>query len=133
MSYFQVLGFIIGLAAMLKIILMLLRPQNATDFIARAYGEKRPLWVIPVFIITLGLVGYTWYMQFTTSVPYSIIVTVFVSLALLKVLFIVFDYPRFKKKVDATLAKEKGREIFIQNIVSGIFGLIVFLFALLVY
>jgi len=112
---------------------MLLRPQNATDFIARAYGEKRPLWVIPVFIITLGLVGYTWYMQFTTSVPYSIIVTVFVSLALLKVLFIVFDYPRFKKKVDATLAKEKGREIFIQNIVSGIFGLIVFLFALLVY
>ncbi len=133
MSYFQVLGFIIGLAAVLKIVLMLLRPQNATDFIARAYGEKRPVWVVPVFIITLGLVGYTWYMQFTTNVPYSIVVTVFVSLALLKVFFIVFDYQRFKKKVDATLAKEKGRDIFIQNILGGIIGLIVFLLALFVY
>ena len=133
MGYFQLLGFIIGLAAILKIVLMLLRPQNATNFIARAYGEKRPLWVVPVFIITLGLVGYTWYMQFTTNVPYSIVVTVFVSLALLKVLFIVFDYQRFKKKIDATLAKEKGRDIFIQNTLSGILGLIVLLLALFVY
>jgi len=132
-NYFQGLGSIIGLAAMLKIVLMLLRPQNTTDFIARAYGEKRPLWIIPVFIITLGLVGYTWYMQFTTTVPYSMVVAIFVSLALLKVLFIVFDYPRFKKKVDATLAKEKGRDIFIQNTLSGILGFIVLLLALFVY
>ncbi len=133
MSYFKVLGLIVGFAAMLKLTYALFWPQNMNAFVLNTYGKKKPAWIIPATIATMGLVGLTWYMHFTTEVPYSIIVTIFVSLALLKMVVLLFNYQSLQKKMIETVVNDKGRDIAKQNIVGGIVGLVVFLLALFVY
>jgi hypothetical protein len=133
MNYFKVLGLVFGMAALLKPVYMHLLPWDENKFIAKAYSEKRPSWVVPVAVIGLALVGLTWYMHFTAGVPYSLILTILFSLTALKAIALIFDYRSFHKWVARMLAKDKGRDIVIVDIFAGIFGLAVVLLAILVY
>ena len=59
MNYFKILGVTFGLIAFLKPFYMHLLPWDENRFIAKAYTEKRPGWIIPVALIGLALVGST--------------------------------------------------------------------------
>ncbi len=133
MNYFKVLGLIFGLAALLKPVYMHLLPWDENKFIAKAYSEKRPAWIVPVAVVGLALVGLTWYMHFTLAVQYSLILTIIFSLTALKAIILLFDYKRFYNWVAGMLSKDKGRGIVLVDIAAGIFGLAVVLLAIFVY
>ncbi|TVR55388.1 MAG: hypothetical protein EA426_15305 [Spirochaetaceae bacterium] len=133
MNYFTWLGLVFGLAALLKPVYMHLIPWDENAFIAKAYAEKRPPWIVPVAIIGLGLVALTWYQHFTAGVEYSLILTILFSLTALKAITLIFDYKRFHAWVAGMLTKGKGKKIVLIDIIAGIFGLAIVLLAVLVY
>lgn len=133
MNYFRALGLIFGLAALLKPIYMHLIPWDENRFIANTYTERRPRWIAPVAALGLVLVVLTWYMHFTLGVEHSIILTVLFSLTALKAITLLFDYSRFQQWVGRMLAKDKGRDIVLIDVLTGLFGLAVVLLALFIY
>lgn len=124
MNYFQILGMGFGLAAFLKPFYMHLIPWDENKFIAKAYTKKRPGWIIPVAILGLAMVGFTWYKELTTDVRYSLIITIMFSLTAIKAIFFIFDYQKFQKWVANMLSKDKGKKVVIVDVFAGIFGLL---------
>ncbi len=132
MNFFQILGIVFGLIAMLKPIYMHLIPWDENRYIAKTYSEKRPWWIVPVAIAGLLFVALVWYMELTTDVPYSLIITIIFSLTAIKALFFIFDYQKFQKWVAGMLAKKKGRKIVLIDIAAGLLGLVVIIASLLI-
>ncbi len=124
MNYFKALGIIFGLIAFLKPFYMHILPWDENRFLEKTYTEKRPAWIVPVAAAGLLLVCFTWYMELTTDIPYSIIITVMFSLTAVKALVLIFDYKKFYQWVAGMLSKDKGRKIIVVDVFAGIFGLI---------
>ena len=133
MNYFQGLGLVFGLAAMLKPVYMHVLPWDENAFIAKAYATRRPAWVVPVAVLGLALVALTWYVHLTTDVPYSLVITILFSLTAIKGLTLLLDYQRFQRWVAGMLAKDRGRQVVLIDVGAGVFGLGVVLLAVLVY
>ncbi len=133
MNYFRVLGIVFGLAAMLKPLYMHLIPWDENKYIAKAYSKKRPKWIVPVAILGLLLVAFTWYKELSTDVAYSMVITIIFSLTAIKAIMFIFDYEKFQKWVAGMLAEKKGRKIIWIDIAVGVFGLIVFVTSMIIY
>ncbi|MEE4196424.1 MAG: hypothetical protein V2I54_02160 [Bacteroidales bacterium] len=133
MNYFKILGIVFGLAAMLKPFYMHLIPWDENKFIAKAYTKKRPKWVVPVAFVGLALVGFTWYKELTTAIPYSIILTIIFSLTAIKAVFFIFDYEKFQQWVAGMLAQNHGQKIILVDVLAGILGLIVLVSSIIFY
>ena len=133
MNYFTWLGLLFGLAALLKPVYMHVIPWNENAFIAKAYAEKRPRWIVPVAVIGLGLVALTWYQHFTAGVEYSLILTILFSLTALKAITLIFDYKRFHTWVAKMLSKDKGKKVVLVDIGASAIGLAIVVLAILVY
>lgn len=125
MNYFQILGIVFGIVALLKPFYMHILPWDENKYISKAYKEKRPKWLVIVGIVGILLVGFTWYQHFSLNIPYSIILTILFSLTAVKALVLVFDYKRFQSWVSGMLKKDKGRKIVVIDIIVGIFGALV--------
>lgn len=123
MNYFQILGMSFGLAAFLKPFYMHVLPWDENKFIAKAYTEKRPTWIIPVAIIGLLLVAFTWYMELSTDIRYSMVITIMFSLTSIKGILFLFDYKKFYRWVAGMLSENKGKKIVMVDVLAGIFGL----------
>jgi len=133
MNYFKALGIIFGLVAFLKPFYIHILPWDENKFLEKTYAEKRPAWILPVAITGLILVGFTWYMELTTDIPYSIIITVMFSITAVKALVLIFDYRRFYQWVAGMLRKNKGKKIILVDMLTGIFGLIMIVLAILLF
>lgn len=123
MNYFQILGIGFGLIAFLKPFYMHVLPWDENKFIAKTYTEKRPKWIVWAAIIGLLFVGFTWYMELTTEIKYSLIVTIMFSLTAIKAIFFIFDYRKFYKWVAGMLNKGNERKIIVVDVFAGLFGL----------
>ncbi len=131
--YFKVLALVFGLAAMLKPLYMHVLPWDEQAFLAKTYTQRRPPWVVPVALLGLALVALTWYVHFTTDVPYSLVITILFSLTAIKGLALLLDYERFQRWVAGMLAKDRGRQVVLVDVAAGVFGLGVVLLAVFVY
>lgn len=133
MNYFKILGVVFGLMALLKPFYMHLVPWDENKFIAKAYTKKRPRWIVPIAIIGLVLVAFTWYKELTTQIAYSYIISILFSLTAIKALFFIMDYEKFQKWVSGMLSQNHGKKIIVIDILVGIFGLAVIILSILVY
>ncbi len=133
MNYFQVLGLVFGLAAMLKPVYMHVLPWDEKAFLAKAYDARRPAWVVPVAVVGLAWVAATWYLHLAAGVPYSWVVTVLFSLTALKAIALLFDYGRFQRWVADLLAKDRGRGVVMVDLAVGAVGLAIVALAFVLY
>ena len=133
MNYFQVLGIVYGLAAMLKPVYMHLLPWDEQAFLAKAYDARRPRWIVPVAVVGLAWIALTWVLHFTSDVPHSWVVAVLFSLTAVKGLALLFDYPRFQRWVAGLLAKDRGRGVVLVDLAAGAFGLVVVVLSIVLY
>lgn len=133
MNYFQGLGIVFGLVAMLKPVYMHLLPYDENRVLSKAYSPKRPKWIIPVAILGLALVGFTWVKHFTTDIPYSLVITLLFSLTAIKALLFIFDYQKFQKWVAGMLADKRGKKVVVVDLFVGLFGLVVIAASLVFY
>lgn len=133
MNYFKILGIVFGLAAMLKPFYMHILPWDENRFLARAYAEERPRWIVPVALAGLFLVVLTWYKEMTTDISHSIILTFIFSLTAIKAVYFLLDYSKFQRWVAGMLEKDNGKKIIVIDILTGIFGLTVLVISLVLY
>lgn len=133
MNYFKALGILFGLAAMLKPVYMHLLPWDENKFPAKTYAKKRPAWIIPVALLGLLLVALTWYVELTTDVTYSMVITIIFSLTAIKALLFLFDYQRFYNWLQQKLKEDSGKKIVIVDIWAGALGLIVVVTSIVIF
>jgi len=133
MNYFKMLGIAFGLMAMLKPFYMHILPWDEKKFLKETYSKERPKWIIPVAIVGLLLVAFTWFKELTTSIPYSLIITILFSLTSIKALFFIFDYEKFQQWVAGMLSQNKGKKVVVVDYLVGLFGLMVLLASFLIY
>ena len=133
MNYFKALGILFGMAAMLKPVYMHVLPWDENKFLAKTYAKKRPAWIIPVSVFGLLMVGLTWYVELTTNVTYSIVITIIFSLTAIKALLFLFDYQKFYNWLQQKLKEDSGRKIVIVDIWAGALGLIVIVTSIVIF
>ncbi len=124
MNYFKTLGIIFGLMAFLKPVYLHLIPWDENRFISKTYSEKRPSWIVAVALVGLVLVAFTWYMELTTDIRYSLVITLLFSLSAIKAIMFIFDYTRFQNWVAVMINRDKGREIIMIDMLVSLLGLI---------
>jgi len=92
-----------------------------------AYKEEKPKWIYIVSILGVLLVGYTWYMVITTSVPYSWIIATLISLTLIKISNLLFNYGKFREFASSVLNDRKKKmqltiSVFIMSVMFILLG-----------
>jgi hypothetical protein len=133
MNYFQVLSIIFGLILILTRPAIQFFPKQWNAFeLNTAYTEKQPRWVWYIGIFGLALVIFTWYMHFTAGIPYSIIITLMLTLTLVKMSQVLFNYKQFRAFVVRVLEKDR-KTLALINIFALILGIASLLIAFLLY
>ena len=125
MYYFKILGIVYGFLAMMKPFYMHLIPWDENKYIAQVYSKKRPLWIVFIAIAGLSLVAITWYMELTTSIPYSLVLTILFSVTAIKASMLLINYQSFQKWIEKLLMAERNKKIIAIDIAVGIFGFLI--------
>jgi hypothetical protein len=133
MNYFQVVCFVFGALILLTRPAMHLFPKKWNDFeLNTAYTEKQPSWVWVVAGIGALLVAFTWYQHFTADVPNSLVITLILSLTLIKTSQVLFNYAMFRKFVVRVLTKDR-KILAAINVIAVILGVAVISIGVLLY
>ncbi len=123
MNYFQVVSIVFGLILILTRPAIQFFPKQWNAFeLNTAYTEKQPRWVWFVALFGLILVIFTWYMHFTAGVPYSIVITLMLTLTLVKMSQVLFNYKQFRAFAVRVLEKDR-KTLTLINIFALILGL----------
>ncbi len=133
MNYFQVLSIVFGLILILTRPAIQFFPKQWNAFeLNTAYTEKQPRWIWFVGLFGLALVIYTWYMHFTAGIPYSIVITLMLTLTLVKMSQVLFNYKQFRAFMVRVLEKDR-QTLTLINIFALILGIASLLMGFLLY
>ncbi|MFO7941755.1 MAG: hypothetical protein R6U92_03810 [Bacillota bacterium] len=125
MNYFQALSYAFGAILILTRPAIQLFPKRWNDFeLNTAYTEEQPRWVWYAGILGVCLVLFTWYQHFTLDVPNSLVITLILSLTLIKMSQVLFNYKQFREFVVRVLTKDR-KTLALINIAASILGIIV--------
>ena len=109
MNYFQVLAIAFGGILILVRPIMHLFPRRWAEFeMSKAYTERQPAWVWAAGVLGVALVAFTWYRQITAPVPYSIIITLAITLTLVKLSQVLFNYKQFRAFAEKALTRDRS-------------------------
>jgi hypothetical protein len=133
MNYFQVLSIVFGLVLILTRPAIQFFPKQWNAFeLNTAYTEKQPRWVWLVGLFGIVLVAFTWYKHFTAGVPYSLVITLLLTLTLVKMSQVLFNYKQFRAFVVRVLEKDR-KTLALINIAALILGIASLLIGFLLY
>ncbi len=123
MNYFQVLSIAFGALLILTRPAIQFFPRQWNAFeLNTAYTEKQPRWVWVVGAFGVLLVAFTWYKHFTAGVPYSLVITLLLSLTLIKMSQVLFNYKQFRIFVARVLEKDR-KTLALINLFALLMGL----------
>ena len=133
MNYFQVLSIVFGAILILTRPAIQFFPKQWNAFeLNTAYTEKQPRWVWYVGLFGIGLVAFTWYKHFTAGVPYSLVITLLLTLTLVKMSQVLFNYQQFRAFVVRVLEKDR-KTLALINVAALILGIASLLIGFLLY
>lgn len=133
MNYFQFLSIGFGIFTIVVRSLIHILGQRWTKFeLNTAYTAKRPAWIWIAAAIGLGIIALTWYKFITTDIPWSLVITLIVTLTLIKLSQLLFNYENFRKFVQAALVEDR-RIIVAINTVTIILGLVMIWLGVIIY
>lgn len=108
MNYFQTLGLVFGVFSLTAGIALALRPKNFSGgILLRAFPEKRPVWLTVFTLIWLVLCLYSWVFFTQILSAYSFLITLVLTLGLIKAFFMHTQYVHFRKILESLLTTEK--------------------------
>lgn len=133
MTYFSLLSIIWGiLIVTIRSFIHLIPERWKTFELETVYKEKKPSCIPFVTIGGIALVAFTWYKELTTDVDYSLFVTILLTLTLVKIGQLTFNYTNFRRFVYRALVEDRRMIVWI-NIATTMIGSILILLGLLVY
>ena len=131
--YFKILSIAYGVLMILK--------GPVVHFLGRrwarlepgvVYPEKQPFWVWGLGVGGLIVAAVTWRMHVKTDVDYSLIVTVVVTLTLLKLSQVLFNYKKFRA-FTVKVTKERPGYLLWLNVALAVLGIGLVLLGIFVY
>jgi uncharacterized membrane protein YdcZ (DUF606 family) len=133
MNYFQVLSFAFGIVLILTRPAIQFFPKQWNAFeLNIAYTEKQPRWVWFIGLLGISLVAFTWYKHLTAEVPYSLVITLLLTLTLVKMSQVLFNYQQFRAFVVKVLEKDR-KTLALINLFALILGIASLLMGFLLY
>jgi len=133
MNYFKIFSIVWGIVMICVRVLIHLMPEKWNKFeLNKAYSEKKPKWVWAVGIFSIIIVLITWYKEITTEVSLSIIISILLTLTLIKVSQVLFNYDKFRSFVIKALVEDRSIITKI-NIATTILGIILILLGVFLY
>lgn len=133
MNYFAVLSLIFGILLIGTRVLIHLFGEAWNDFELKiAYTEKQPRWVWYIAFLGVLLIGYTWYQYVITDIPYSIIITIIITITLIKTSQVLFNYAQFRAFAARLLTQDRKTLLALNSIIV-ILGLGLLLLGAFVY
>ena len=97
MVYFQNLSFILGALMMAGGLWILLFPASYRTVAEKMLPEKIISWVVPVCLAWVVLIAFTWYMYLQYTTPVSLILSLILSLSLIKMYAALFRYSSYRE------------------------------------
>jgi hypothetical protein len=133
MNYFQILSIVFGAILILTRPAIQFFPKQWNAFeLKTAYTEKQPRWVWFIGLFGICLVAFTWYKHLTAGVPYSIVITLILTLTLVKMSQVLFNYKQFRIFVVQVLEKDR-KTLALINLFALLLGLASLAMGLLLY
>ncbi|AER67308.1 hypothetical protein Tlie_1586 [Thermovirga lienii DSM 17291] len=100
MYFFKFIALVLGVIMItLAPIIWTLKERFRTFLLTHILPEEQPFWLWVSGAISVLIVAITWYMEATTKVPFSWIITILVTLALPKSYFMLFQYEKTRKRI----------------------------------
>lgn len=131
-NYFSYLCFIWAIIGIVTRILMTVYGERWNKWeMDQAYKEEKPKWIYLISLLGILLVAFTWYQVFNLDVEYSWIIALLLSLTLVKISALLFNYEKFRAFASETLNDPKKKirlniSVFIVSIVMILLGLFVY-------
>lgn len=131
--WIKYITIIFGLVALFKWVPIHLFPEKWNKFeLQTAYTKKQPKWLWIAAFIGILIITTTWYAHFTTNIPYSIIISVVLTLTLIKSSQLLFNYQNFRKfAVEVTETNPK--KLLYLNIFTALVGLCLVYLGIFIY
>jgi len=121
MYFFKFVALVLGVIMVtLAPIIWILKERFRALVLTYILPEKQPFWLWISGAISALIVAITWYVEATTKVPFSWVITLLVTLALPKSYFFIFQYETTRKRILP----------LIQNDVLFFWGYSIFIYAL---
>ena len=131
--YFKILSIAFGVVVILKGPVMRLLARRWSQLgVSAVYPEKQSFRVWATGVAGVVLIAVTWWMHLTRPVPWSLIVTVVVTLTLVKLSQVLFNYRRFRAFV-LKVMKERPGYITVLDAAVGVLGGALVLLGIFVY
>lgn len=110
-NYFQFICFLWATIGIVSRIAMTIMGEKWSEWeLKNAYKIQKPKWIYVVGVIGYAIVIFTWYKHFTTDIKYSLIITIFISLTIIKLSALLFNYYAFRKFV-VTVLNDKNKKL----------------------
>jgi len=108
-NFFNVLSVIMGMLMLFQQAMHLVFTSGWRRFVLQwAMPPKRPAWMMPAVAGSGVLIVLTWVMYFVSDVRYSLVLAVFMSVGLIKMHQIVFNYEGLRRLTDAFLGGNRA-------------------------
>jgi len=109
MLYFQFLALIFGTVMLTLAPAMGIRGEKWIEFFQDIlFPEKQPVWLWVAGAASVFLVLITWYMEITSSVRLSWLMTIFVTLAIPKSYLLLFRYRQTREMILPMMGKGRS-------------------------
>jgi hypothetical protein len=131
-NYFSYLCFIWAIIGIATRILMTVYGERWNKWeMNHAYKAEKPKWIYFIAIVGILLVGVTWYQVFNLNVAYSWVIALLLSLTLIKISVLLFNYEKFRVFAAETLNNPRKKlrlniSVFILSIIMILLGLFLY-------
>ena len=131
-NYFSYLCFVWAIIGIVTRILMMVYGDRWSKWeMNHAYKKEKPKWVYLVSILGVALVLLTWYQVFSLSIEYSWVIALLLSLTLVKISALLFNYQKFRIFASEILNNPKKKlklniSVFIVSIIMIVLGVFVY-------
>lgn len=132
MLYFKVLCFVWAIIGLGSRFFMYTLKENWNSWEQdKAYKEKRPLWVVLVAILGIVLIIVTWTIYIVYDVKYGWILSLLMTLTIVKISNLLFRYDKFREFLKEILPDKKRMKRL--NISVIILSIVLILMGLFLY
>jgi hypothetical protein len=97
-----------GFALLTRLLIFIFKDDWNLWELNKAYSEKKPAWIYFLALFSISFVLFSWFKVWSGSVDYGWILAGLLSLTLIKISQLLFNYNRFRAFVaEALYSKEK--------------------------
>jgi len=131
-NYFSYLCFTWAIVGIVTRILMIVYGDHWDKWeMNRVYKQEKPKWIYLISFLGTLLVVLTWYQVFNLNVDYSWVIALLLSLTLVKISVLLFNYEKFRIFAFETLNNSRKRlrlnvSVFMISIIMIILGVYVY-------